>query len=152
VLPEDRVHEAVASAEPATFPTFNREALAALQTREVPRVRAADYFDKKPDESRTSEEEAAAEQEMARWDAYLARFAKLTDARCLCCGSSLRCPLGLGLMGGFEWGLTHGEGHCANCGYPMRAHHRVEGLGKIHNLFLPYHPSELSFEPKEDLR
>lgn len=142
MAPEDHATEL------ATFATFNREALAALQARDVPRVRAADFFDKKGDEARTPEEEAALDQELARWDTYLAAFAKSTDGKCLCCGTSLSCPLGMGVFGGVEWGLTHGEGYCAHCGYPMRGHHRVKDLGTIKNLFLPYHPSELSFEPK----
>jgi hypothetical protein len=122
------------------FHTFDRHALAALQARDVPRVRAADYFSKKPDGG------AEADQALERWDAYFARFAKLTDARCLCCGTSLRCALGMGLFGGFEWGLAHGEGRCAHCHYPMRGHHRVEDLGVIRNLFLAYHPRELALE------
>lgn len=126
------------------FEIFSREALAALQARDVPRVRAVDYF------SRADEADATADEELARWDEYLSKFAKLTDGRCLCCGTSLRCPLGMGIFGGFEWGLAHGEGHCATCRYPMRGHHSVEGLGKIRNLFLAYHPSGLSFAPKEE--
>jgi hypothetical protein len=145
---EDHTPKVVVSAELATFDTFNREALVVLQARDVPRFRAADLFSK-IDELRASEEEAALDQELVRWDAYLATFAKLTDGKCLCCGTSLRCPLGMGIFGGFEWGMVHGEGHCSHCGYPMRGHHRVKDLGKIDNLFLPYHPSELSFEPKD---
>lgn len=125
------------------FSTFDRQALGALQAREVPRVRAADYFAKDADAG------AEADQELARWDAYFAGFAKLTDARCLCCGTSLRCYLGMGLFGGFKWGAVHGEGHCAHCQYPMRGHHRVDGLGVIRNLFLSYHPSVLSFTEEE---
>jgi hypothetical protein len=68
----------------------------------------------------------------------------------LCCGKSLRCHFGMGLFGGFEWGLAHGEGHCTYCHYPMRGHHLVEGLGTIRNLFLAYHPSGLSFDLKEE--
>lgn len=132
------------SADVQTFETFDRDALAALQARDVPRVRAADYFSKK------DEADTTVDDELARWDEYLSRFAKLTDAKCLCCGTSLRCTLGLGIFGGFEWGLAYGEGHCSYCRYPMRGHHKVDGLGTIHNLFLAYHPSELSFAPKEE--
>lgn len=126
------------------FTTFDRDALAALQVRDVPRVRAADYFSKNADAG------AETDQVLAQWDAYFAGFAKLTDAKCLCCGTSLRCALGLGFFGGFEWGLAHGEGHCSYCRYPMRGHHRVDDLGTIHNLFLPYHPSALSFAAMEE--
>lgn len=121
------------------FETFDPQALAALQARDVPRVRAVDYF------SKTEASDATTDEELARWDDYLSKFARLTDGQCLCCGKSLRCPLGMGLFGGFEWGLAHGEGHCAHCRYPMRGHHRVDGLGTIRNLFLPYHPSTLAF-------
>lgn len=126
------------------FDTFDRAALFALQARDVPRVRAADYFSKEPEAG------IEAEQALAQWDAYLAGFAKLTDAKCLCCGTSLRCRLGLGFFGGFEWGLAYGEGHCSHCHYPMRGHHRVDGLGAIHNLFLAYHPSTLAFAAEEE--
>ena len=125
------------------FETFDRRALAALQARDVPRVRAGRYFSKEPGAG------AEVDDQLAQWDTYLAVFAELTDATCLCCGTNLRCVFGLGLFGGFEWGLAYGEGHCSRCHYPMRGHHKVEGLGTIHNLFLPYHPSALSF-PTED--
>lgn len=122
-----------------TFETFDRDALASLQARDVPRVRAADYL------SKGSDAGAEADEELVKWDTYFAGFAKLTDAKCLCCGTSLRCVLGLGFFGGFEWGLAHGEGHCSYCRYPMRGHHHVDGVGTIRNLFLAYHPSALSF-------
>jgi hypothetical protein len=125
------------------FETFTPEALAVLQTIDVPRVRASDYFSKP--EGAGEEAEALADDELSRWDAYLSQFARLTEAQCLCCGTPLRCAFGLGLLGGFEWGLAHGEGHCSRCRYPMRGHHRVDGLGTIRNLFLAYHPSTLSF-------
>jgi hypothetical protein len=128
---------------PDVFETFGDTALAALRARDIPRVRASDYFSLK------DAEDATAIAELAQWDEYLSQFAKLTDARCLCCGKQLSCPLGMKLFGGFEWGLAHGEGHCAYCGYPMRGHHRVEGLGTIRNLFLPYHPSLLLYAPEK---
>ena len=64
------------------FPSFDRAALAALQSRDVPRVRAADYFSKPG--ATDAAANALADEELARWDAYLAQFAKLTDAECLC--------------------------------------------------------------------
>ena len=127
----------------AVFEAFGGSALAALRTRDIPRVRAADYFSLK------DAADAVAAAELAQWDSYLSQFAKLADARCLCCGNQLSCWLGMGLFGGFEWGLTHGEGHCSHCRYPMRGHHRVEGLGTIRNLFLPYHPSLITHFPEE---
>lgn len=133
---------------PEVFDTFDRHALAALQKRDVPRVRAADYLSKPS--VQLDAEGADADEELVRWDTYFAQFAKLTNAKCLCCGTSLRCVLGLGFFGGFEWGLAHGEGHCSSCHYPMRGHHQVDGLGTIRNLFLAYHPSALSFAFKEE--
>jgi hypothetical protein len=130
------------------FETFDRHALAALQARDVPRVRAADYFSKTVDVA--AEATGVADAELERWDSYFVQFAKLTNGACLCCGKSLRCALGMGLFGGFEWGMEHGEGYCSYCRYPMRGHHRVDGLGTINNLFLPYHPSALSFAAKEE--
>ena len=123
---------------------FDRQALAALQSRDVPRVCASQYF------SKTEAADAQTDEELAQWDVYLAQFAKLADGKCLCCGTSLRCALGLGMFGGFKWGIEHGEGHCFVCCYPMRGHHRVDGLGTIRNLFLPYHPSTLAFPSKEE--
>lgn len=131
------------------FPAFDRAALTALQARDIPRVRAADYFVKTA-EAQTPKEKAEADEELGRWDAYLAGFAKLFDGKCLCCGHLLSSFFGTGLFGGFEWGLTHGEGHCTYCRYPMRGHHQVKDLGTIHNLFLPYHPSTLTFSAKEE--
>ena len=125
------------------FETFGHEALVALKARDISRVRAAQYF------SKNDKADDETDQKLARWDEYLSQFAKLTDAKCLCCGNELSCRLGMGLFGGFEWGLAHGEGHCAYCRYPMRGHHRVDGLGTIRNLFLPYHPSLISYLPEE---
>lgn len=120
------------------FDTFGPHALEALKARDIPRVRAADYFTPLPDDP-------DAAQAMERWDSYLAKFARLTDAKCLCCGNSLRCTLGMGISGGFRWGLAHGEGHCRYCNYPMRGYHAVDGVGVVRNLFLPYHPSGLNW-------
>jgi hypothetical protein len=123
--------------------TFDRQTLAALQARDIPRVRAADYF------SKNELADAETDQVLARWDAYLAQFARIEGGICICCGQCLAAlsPRGIDLMigGGFEWGVAHGEGRCRYCHYPMRGHHQVDGLGTIKNLFLPYHPSTLAF-------
>ena len=122
---------------------FDRHMLAALQARDIPRARAADYF------SKTELVDAETDEELARWDAYLAQFARIDKGLCICCGQSLAALSlrGIDLMigGGFEWGLAHGEGRCRYCLYPMRGHHQVDGVGTIKNLFLPYHPSTLAF-------
>ena len=127
------------------FDQFDRHALAVLQARDIPCVRAANYL------SKTDSADAETDQALIRWDVYFAQFAQLTDGKCLCCGNTLGCRFGIGLFGGFEWGLAYGEGHCAYCHYPMRGHHCVDDLGTIRNLFLAYHPSGLSFSPKEEL-
>lgn len=122
------------------FETFDAAALAALRARDIARVRASDYFTKNDDA------DPEADAELARWDEYLSGFAKLEGGRCLCCGDRLGGSVlerAMGTVGGVEWGLAYGEGHCSRCGYPMRVHHRVEGLGRINNLILPYHPSTL---------
>jgi hypothetical protein len=49
-----------------------------------------------------------------------------------------------GIFGTFTWGIAHGEGFCSACNYPMRANHKIEHLGRISNMILPYHPKELS--------
>lgn len=48
-----------------------------------------------------------------------------------------------GIFGSFTWGVTNGEGMCAECKYPMRAIHRIKGVGTISNMILAYHPSVL---------
>ena len=68
-------------------------------------------------------------------DEYLKDFAQ--GPNCPQCGSVLG-----GLLGTFRFGLMFGEGHCVNCGYPVRAIHNtpdIEGL----SLLLPHHPSVL---------
>ena len=127
---------------------FDRQTLAALQARDIPRVRAADYF------SKTEAADAETDQALAGWDSYLQQFARMEQGICICCGQCLAALSlrGIDLMigGGFEWGLTHGEGRCRYCLYPMRGHHQVDGLGTIQNLYLPYHPSVLSIAPQEE--
>lgn len=134
---------------PEVFSTFDHAALVALQARDIPHARASDYLSKTTS-AQTAEEAAETDDALVRWDDYFAGFAKLSNAACLCCGQHLTCYLGMGLFGGFEWGIVHGEGHCMSCRYPMRGHHQVKGLGTIRNLFLPYHPSVLAFPPTKE--
>lgn len=66
--------------------------------------------------------------------------------RCFHCGEYLTGFESLLLgRGGFEWGITHGEGHCANCRWPARGHHFAKAedgseLFTLHNFVLQYHP------------
>jgi hypothetical protein len=48
---------------------------------------------------------------------YAANFAEpLLEQKCLYCGESYT----------FTWGLTHGEGHCTECGWPARLYHFIK--------------------------
>ena len=54
---------------------------------------------------------------------------------------------------GFTWGLVHGEGYCANCGWPARAHHYVktpsgETICVLQHLPLQYHPDGIELRTK----
>jgi hypothetical protein len=61
--------------------------------------------------------------------AYLRHFAQhprdvdgkfISGHPCIGCGENLGGSLTdqLLTLGGFEWGLVHGQGHCRNCGWP----------------------------------
>lgn len=95
-------------------------------------------------------------------DAYFHGFAQpvitIVDGKkslgkmpCLKCGE----PTADGIMsfltgkGGFTWGIAHGEGFCANCRWPARAHHFIkdangEGVVTLRNFVLQYHPDFVS--------
>lgn len=82
-------------------------------------------------------------------DAYLSRFVKYAPkCPCVNCGNNQSDGLITALMGGFTWGLIHGEGHCEFCGWPARAYHVIpapdggEPIAKF-NLVLQYHPEAL---------
>ena len=68
---------------------------------------------------------------------YLNSFTYIEGGRCPSCGRSLTGFL----IGTFEWGIAHGEGHCSACGYPCRGFHKMEYMTL--NCPLPYHPSVL---------
>jgi len=80
---------------------------------------------------------------------------ELSDRPCLRCKEPLIGSLVDQLFGtgGFKWGLVHGEGYCANCGWPARAHHYVktasgEQICVLHNLPLQYHPDGIELRKK----
>lgn len=55
--------------------------------------------------------------------------------------------------GGFEWGITHGRGHCRNCGWPAFGHHFIKDEdGKdvvtIRNVILQVHPDFVDRKPR----
>lgn len=54
-------------------------------------------------------------------------------------GRSVQCVCGASLtgvlVGTFRWGLAHGEGRCADCGWPARAYHYLnDAEGKVLSL------------------
>ncbi len=62
---------------------------------------------------------------------------------CIKCGEQLD-----GVLGRFCWGIANGEGECAECSWPCRAHHRPELDGKEIfdrplEIILQYHPSQV---------
>lgn len=74
---------------------------------------------------------------------------------CFHCGEQLT-GMFAGLLGpgGFQWGLTHGEGTCTSCGWPARAMHYAknsvgEELFSLRNYVLQYHPEEV-YEAKKE--
>jgi hypothetical protein len=79
------------------------------------------------------------------FDAYFAPFAQPivteTSSQCLNCGAD-QCEV----LGGFVWGMEHGEGRCMTCDWPARAYHEVlDGEGKLllrwRSAILQYHPN-----------
>jgi hypothetical protein len=48
----------------------------------------------------------------------------------------------------FEWGLVHGEGRCAECGWPATLYHFIKDrngndLATIRGVLLQYHPDSI---------
>ena len=86
--------------------------------------------------------EADQKKALAEVDEYLEAFTP--GDKCPCCDQAIR---GLGLMhaivGGFNWGIANGEGHCSNCGHPCRAYHRSVGPFEFFEVILAYHPDTL---------
>lgn len=100
----------------------------------------------------------------ATLEKYFAPFAALPDpvekdgkkvaADFLCIGCEMSLTPGLlGWVkgGGFTWGLAHGEGTCANCHWPCRAHHYVKhddgtSVFNLQNFVLAYHPDQIDVE------
>lgn len=97
---------------------------------------------------------------ISKLDEYLHIFTKLPNNACPACGHSLGAKDSVDAMmsffgarkGGFRWGICHGEGHCAECGYPARAYHRDVGPLEFFQAVLPYHPDELETKEERDAR
>jgi len=77
-------------------------------------------------------------------DKYLAPFAvPAEEGKCLRCGSIQGGLMGA-ILGGFTYGIQHGEGWCSNCNWPARANHYIkDASGKTIltlRAILQYHP------------
>lgn len=70
-------------------------------------------------------------------DEYFSKFAVMTDGKCVNC-DRVQGGLLSALLGGFTWGIAHGEGHCV-CGYPARAIHYDVGPIRRLEAILQYH-------------
>jgi hypothetical protein len=117
--------------------TTKRVNLAKLQAAGIQRCDWREFFESVNDEGATVPMEDA-----ATLDAYFRIFAKPDDGKCLNCGL-VQGGLIAALLGGFRWGLAHGEGFCSRCKYPARACHYDIGPVKRFNAILQYHPDEL---------
>jgi hypothetical protein len=84
---------------------------------------------------------------------YLAAFAKPTeDGKCLKCGT-VQGGLMAALIGGFQYGLVHGEGRCTKCDWPGRANHYFKDatgkeIGSL-RVILQYHPDLVTEVPDD---
>lgn len=82
-----------------------------------------------PGEGATEAQIAAGMAFVAELGAYFSSFAAPVRSRgdvlCFHCGEVLYGSILSQLLspGGFRWGLVHGEGNCAKCGWPARGHH-----------------------------
>lgn len=126
---------------------FNKQRLAELQAAGLPHMQATDW-------ATIKEDCETARAMMAKLDAYLSAFVRMEDGKCICCGAQQGAKdIGDVILGNaqFTWGLAHGEGFCADCGYPARAHHYLKDPEfTARNVILQYHPDELSFEEREE--
>lgn len=82
------------------------------------------------------------DEETAAMDKYFSRFVKSDKGKCISC-ELVQGGLISALLGGFRWGLAHGEGRCSRCGWPGRALHYDVGPIKRLEIILQYHPDEV---------
>ncbi len=122
-----------------------------LKAENLPRCRAADFAEAK------NADTDAARAAMAALDEYVSHFLPDRDD-CPMCGATIQADPKLGVLGSlmssFTWGLTHGEGFCGACKYPIRLYHfPPEAVGvKRFVAMLCYHPSELATRPLDAAR
>lgn len=88
---------------------------------------------------------------LATIDEYLKPFTKWqSKTPCVNCGTNQDDGIMSVMMGGFTWGLGHGEGHCQICHWPARAYHVIKDkdgstLCKFTRV-MQYHPAEIRFK------
>ena len=88
---------------------------------------------------------------LATIDEYLRPFVKYqAKTPCVNCGTKQNDGIMSVMMGGFTWGIAHGEGHCEICHWPGRAYHVIKDkdgstICKF-SLVLQYHPAEIRFK------
>lgn len=99
-------------------------------------------------------------------DEYLSHFCKPVTKdgaqRCPKCGKAfngLMAMVGMPDVVAIEWGLVHGEARCTGCKWPYRGVHRIKGkdhkdgdepILRISNMFLAYHPDEVTVRSTTD--
>lgn len=116
--------------------------LEALRAKHLPRASWRDIFNV------TGE---LTPEDIQAMDAYFTRFVTPDDAgKCINCGL-VQGGLVSALLGGFKWGLAHGEGYCSRCHYPARVIHRAGPITRM-TMILQYHPDDLQYrkDPKEN--
>lgn len=69
--------------------------------------------------------------------------------QCVGCGKVLT-----GFLGTWRWGIAHGVGECASCGWPSHGHHWIkdekgEGVVTLNNFILQLHPDFVERRKRE---
>lgn len=107
--------------------------LPTIQARALLRCKAEDFLKVTSGEQMTPEESK-------QLNDYLAVFLPPNkDLKCVNCDRQQG-----GMFGCFTYGIAHGEGYCAECGYPGRAnHYPKEGPVESFVFILKYHPEEI---------
>lgn len=132
-----------------------QERIEELRGADVPRCKVEDVVQAKDANGKRIELPDAIEEEpLAQMAERLSHFAApLRDDAdveedgdvgrllCLCCRAQL-----WGFLGSFTWGIVHGSGSCAECGWPVTMYHREPENKDGWSLTYPLcaHPSEVS--------
>jgi hypothetical protein len=110
-----------------------------MRARNLPHCKMSDYF------AHPEAADGITAEKLKQLDEYLSAFTPLTaDGACPRCDMRIGGLVGA-ILGGFEWGIVHGEGHCTRCGWLMRGYHWPFGSdGDRLDLVLPYHPDSVT--------